>query len=54
MIRNISLFPKHINSEKFYMSQSRETTLANATTFIHLSYTYGTFIDAFHLHHNIY
>ena len=36
------------------MSHSHATILANATTFIHILYSYGNFLDAFHLYYNIY
>ena len=35
------------------MLHSHETILANATTFIHISYTYGNILDAFHIYQNI-
>ena len=36
------MFQKHINSDK-YISHSNVTMLSNATTFIHIMYTYNNF-----------
>ena len=35
------------------MSHSHATILVNATTFIHISYTYGNFLDSFNLYEDI-
>ena len=35
------------------MSHSHVTILVNATTFIHISYTYGNFLGSFHLYWDI-
>ena len=35
------------------MSHSHAAILVNATTFIHIPYTYGNFLDAFHLYQDI-
>ena len=51
MIRNISLFPKHINSDEFYMSH--DSHAIRQWFNIHPYLVYGKFLDDFHLYQDI-